>query len=59
MCRLLNGARRLLAGKSVSQFLMTQKGVVIVDIGRFRSNNISHREIETQRDYSFRGNKPM
>ena len=59
MCRLLNGAKRLLVGRSANQFLVTQKGVVIIDIGRLRRNKISHREIETHKESSFRGNNPM
>jgi len=38
---------------------VTQKGFVIIDIGRLRSKDISHKEIETQRESSFRGSNPM
>ncbi len=38
---------------------MTQKGVVIIDIGILRSREISHKKIETQRESSFRGSSPM
>jgi len=40
------------------QYLVTQKGVVIIDISRI-SRDISHREIETQMESSFRGRNPM
>lgn len=38
---------------------MTQKGVVIIDIGKLRRRDISHREIETHRESSSRGSNPM
>jgi len=51
MCKLiLNGARRILVGRSMSQCLVTQKGVLIIDIGRLRGKEISHKEIKTQRE---------
>lgn len=59
MCILLNGARRFLVGSSMSQCLLTQKVVVIIDIGILRSNYISHREIDTQRESNFRGSSPI
>ena len=59
MCRLINGAKRLLVGRSLSQYLVTQKGHVTIDIGILRSRDISHREIETQRESSFRVRIPM
>ena len=43
----------------MSQCLMTQKKVLIIDIGGLRSKDISHREIETYRESSFRGRNPM
>jgi len=59
MCRLLNGDRIILVGRSMSEFLVTQKGVVIIDIGRLRSEDITHKEIESQWESSFRGSIPM
>lgn len=46
-------------GRLVSQCLVTQKGVVIIDISILRSREISQKEIETQRESSFRGRNPM
>jgi len=43
----------------MSQCLVTQKVPMIIDIGIFRSRDISHRDIETQREFSFRGIIPM
>jgi len=59
MWRLLNGARRPLVGRSMSQCLVSPKKVVIIKIGRLRNINISHMEIETQRESSFKGINPM
>lgn len=41
------------------QFLVTNEGVVILDIGRLTSSDISHWEIDTHRESSFRGSSPM
>ena len=46
-------------GRSVSQYLVTKKGVVIIEIGRLRSKDISHIEIETPGESSFIGRNPM
>jgi len=59
MCRIINGARRLLVGRSMSQCLVTQKGVLIIEICILRRREISHKEIESHKEYSFRGIIPM
>ena len=55
MCRLLDGARSLLVGRSVSQCPVTQNGVVIIDIGILKSIGIFHREIMIEIESSFEG----
>ena len=54
MCTILNGKRRFRVGRSMSQCLVTQKGVVIIDIGRLRSIGIFHREIKIKSESSSR-----
>ena len=46
-------------GRSMRKYLVTQKGVLIIDIRILRSRDSSHREIETQRESSFKGSIPM
>ena len=41
------------------QHLVTNKGVVIIDIGRLTSSGISRWEINTHRESSFRASSPM
>lgn len=43
----------------MSQCLVTKKGAVIIYIGILRSKEISHNEIETQRESILRGRNLM
>lgn len=53
------GARRIPVGRSMSQWLVIEKGFVIIDIGILRRREIYQKDIETQRESSFRGRNPM
>jgi len=50
MCKLLNKARRMLVGRSMIPCLVIHKWVLIIDIGRLRDKEISHKEMKTQRE---------